>query len=372
MVKNESNLRFILILVLLCMILGCNAIQSTNDATSLKPVPIKNASETVILLNQGESVRECILSDPASALAWSQKQNMFPVGGRWGTWIDQFTLSNHAEPAEPSGLYHLSSQQPSYGRLLISNVFYTPHSLGLIFLLDYQPLQIQTDFGVQVAYYLPEIPVGAEQAVEFLFPPFPPGLHHLSVIEITDPESESTDLDYRWNQQQSFSEQRFDLWVDIDAIPAGTPAFGSPEQMMAAGFKLPFDMVELDSSPHKLIEALQLEGGTQHEVGLLFTAEAYISNMPPYTGTLPLRIGVFWNEALHTAFDYELDPKLKLSEPLLLPFTIETPSEPGQYQMQVVVFPIPWHPHFNVNGEWIAFNHASFSRRIPVRVIEKR
>jgi hypothetical protein len=198
------------------------------------------------------------------------------------------------------------------------------------------------------------------------------GLHHLSVLLITDPESESTDPDYRWNQQKSFSEQRFDLWVDIEALPADAPTFANQEQAMAAGgFRSQFDIVELDAS-HQLIEALQYEAGTEKEVGLLFTAEAQNSSGPPYAGTLPLRIGVFWNDTLHTAFDYELDPKLKLSEPLLLPFPIEAPAEPGSYQLHVVAFATPWHPHFNADGEWIAFNHASFSRRIPVSVVEKR
>lgn len=378
MLKNESKLRFIVTLVLLCTVLGCSAIQFSRAPTALEPVPVQPFDGTIILLNEGEDVRERILSDPASALAWGQKQNAFPTGGRWGTWLGQFTLSNDEHAARPSGLYRLSSQQPAYGRLLISHVYNTPHSLALIFLLNYQPLQIQTESGLQAAYYLPEMPAGAELAVEFLFPPLPQGLHHLSMILITDPESESTDPEYRRNQQWSFSEQRIDLWVDIEAIPADTPAFASLEQARSATFKLLFDLVELDPSPHKrseelqLIEALQLEASAQNEVGLRFVAEAYSSNLPPYTGTLPLRIGVFWNEALYTAFDYELDPKLKLAEPLLLPFTIETPSEPGQYQMHVIAFPIPWHPHFDADGEWIAFNLASFSRRIPVSVIEKR
>ena len=373
MVKNKSVLRSVVILILLFVVLGCNSIQSFRDSTSLKPVPIQPPSETVALLNEGENVRERILSDPASALAWDQKQNMFPVGGRRSTWLMQFTLSNDENPSEPSGLYRLSSKQPSYGRLLVSNAFHKTHDLGLVFLFDYQPLQVQVESELQSAYYMPEIAVGAQRAVEFLLPPFPAGWHHLSVILITDPKSKSLDMDYRWAQQQSFSEQRFDLWIDIEAIPAGTPAFVSQEQAIAAGgFRSQFEIVELDSSPYKLIGELHFEVGTENEVGLLFAAEEQISNSPSYTGTLPLRIGVFWNDALHTAFDYELDPKLKLSEPFLLPFTIETPSEPGQYQMQVVAFPIPWHPHFDADGEWIAFNHASFSRRIPVSVIEKR
>jgi len=372
MPQNESKLRFIITLVLLCTVLGCSAIQFSRAPTALKPVLVQPFDGTIILLNEGEDVRERILSDPANALAWRQKQNAFPVGGRWGTWLGQFTLSNDEHVARSSGLYRLSSQQPAYGRLLISHVYNTPHSLALIFLLNYQPLQIQTESGLQAAYYLPEMPAGAELAVEFLFPPLPQGLHHLSMILITDPESESTDPEYRRNQQGSFSEQRLDLWVDIEAMPADAPAFDSLEQASSASFKLLFDLVESDSAPHKLIEELQLEAGTRNEVGLRFLAQEHISNLPPYTGTLPLRIGVFWNEALYTAFDYELDPKLKLAEPLLLPITIETPSEPGQYQMQVIAFPIPWHPHFDADGEWIAFNLASFSRRIPVSVIEKR
>jgi hypothetical protein len=373
MAKNKSNLRFFITLSLVFVVLGCNSIQSFCDSTSLKPIPIQLYSETVTVLSEGENVRERILGDQDSAFAWNQKQNMFPVGGQWGTWLTQFTLSNDYKPQKTGGLVRLSSQQPSYGRLLISNVFQTPHSLGLMFLLDYQPLYVRIDSDVRVAYYLPEMPVGAEQAIEFLFPPFPKGLHHLSIVLITDPESESTDPDYRWSQQQSFSEQRFDLWVDIEAIPANTPAFVNQEQAIAAGgFRSQFEIVEIDSSPYKLVEELQFEVGTNNKLGLLFAVEEQSSNSPPYTGTLPLRIGVFWNDTLHTAFDYELDPKLKLSEPFLLPFTIETPTEPGAYQMQIIAFATPWHPHFNADGEWIVFNHASFSRRIPVDVVEKR
>lgn len=246
MARNKSYFYLTIILTLLFVISGCNVISSSRESSSLTPVPIQTPNGAITFLNVGEEVRERILSDPASALAWEQKQNMYPVGGHRSTWLNQFTLSNSEESTKPSGLYHLSAQQPVYGRLLISNIFHTPHSLGLIFLLDYQPLQIQTESGVQSAYYLPQMPVGAEAAVEFLFPPFPQGLHHLSIVLITDPESTSIDPEYRWNQQRSFSEQRFDLWVDLDAIPVDTPTFVNREQAIAAGaFRAQFEVIDL-------------------------------------------------------------------------------------------------------------------------------
>jgi len=370
-IKNQRGLACMSVLLTMAISLACSLVSLPGDSSALEPVSVKNAG-TVIVLSEGDGVREDFLSNLESQLAWSQKLDMFPVNGRWSTWLAQFTLAPDEEPVAPHGFYRLSPQQPSYGRLLVSNIFYTPHSLRLVFFLDYQPLLVQTKSGLQETYYMPEMPVGAEQAVELRFPPLPKGLHHLSILLITDPESESVDLEYRGNQQRSCSEQRYDLWVGIEELPSDVPAFPNREQAVSGGgFRAVFDVVKSAPPPYALIEELDLDPGTEHELGLLFAAEEQSSNSPPYTGTLPLRIGVFWNDRLYAASEYELDPRQKLSEPMLLPYSITAPTEPGHYQMQIVIWLFPWHALHSADGDWISFGKVSFSRRILVTVADR-
>ncbi len=337
-----------------------------------KPSPLESADissssvGSIIILNEGEATRDLILSNSESELAWRQKQTQFPVGGDWSTWLAQFTLSADEQPAAPSGLIRLPPQQTSYGRLLVSNVFHKPHSLALVFLLDYQPVSVQDETGTQPSYYVPEIPVGAERALEFLMPPIPRGLHHLSILLITDPESASTDVDYRQAQQRSFSEQRFDLWVGIDEIPDKVPTFQNIEQAVSSGgYRSLFEVVYPDD-PEQQVETLKLEPGADRMLALRFNHELPTDNLEPYTGTLPLRIGIFWNDQLQRVVDYESDPRSVWRA--ALPIDVHAPLEPGSYQLQVVAFQIPWHAQFNADGEWIAFGKAAFSRRILVEV----
>jgi hypothetical protein len=353
--------------LLLCLTLSSylTSCSTPDDVSSIKPIKVDNAG-SIVMLSEGEAVRDLILSNAESELAWRQKQARFPVGGEWSTWLAQFTLAADEQPATPSGLIILPPQQVSYGRLLVSNVFHKPHSLALVFLLDYQPLSVQSELDMLPAYYVSEMPVGAEHAFEFLIPPIPHGFHHLSILLITDPKSTSTDIDYRQAQQRSFSEQRFDLWVGINEIPDGTPSFPSIEQAVAAGgYRSTFEVVHPDD-PDREIERLELEAGVDHVLALRFNQELPTVNLEPYTGTLPIRIGIFWNDHLQDALDYEFDPQL--TEPIVFPINIHVPPEPATYQLQVVAFQIPWHAQFNAEEEWIAFGKAAFSRRMLVEV----
>jgi hypothetical protein len=337
--------------------------EPTDGMSPHMPVEVDEAG-TVVLVDEGPVLRDLVLSNSKSQQAWQDKQAMFPVGGRWSTWLAQFTMSVDKEPVPPKGLIRLPAHHTSFGRLLVSNVFHTPHSLGLVFLLDYQPLLVQDATGEQAIYYIPEIPVGAEQAFEFLLPPMSEGLRHLSILLITDPDSTSTDADYRWAQQQSFSEQRFDIWVGIEEIPKDTPVFQDLEEAISAGgFRSRFEVVQ-SHQPDQLIERLELDPNTEHQIALRFTNEEQAENTHPYTGTLPVRIGIVWDDHLRSVFDYEHDPTIP--EPPLLSLIIQTPVEPGTHQLQVIAFQIPWHALFNAQGEWISFGKAAFSRRILV------
>jgi len=368
--SNKVNFRSICAVSVLGIVLSgiigiVTACEPTGGASPYMPVEVDEAG-TVVLVDEGPALRDLILSNSESQQAWQDKQTMFPVGGRWSTWLAQFTMSVDREPVSPKGLIRLPAHQASFGRLLVSNVFHTPHSLGLVFLLDYQPLLVQDASGEQAIYYIPEMPVGAEQAFEFLLPPMSEGLRHLSILLITDPDSTSTDSDYRWAQQHSFSEQRFDLWIDIEKVPKDTPAFQDLEEAISAGgFRSRFEVVQ-SHQPDQLIERLELEPDTDHQIALRFTNEEQAENTQPYTGTLPVRIGIFWDDRLRSVFDYEHDPTIP--EPPLLSLIIHSPGEPGIHQLQVVAFQIPWHALFNAQGEWISFGKAAFSRRILVNV----
>ncbi|HET90312.1 MAG TPA: hypothetical protein ENN99_06190 [Chloroflexi bacterium] len=364
--SNKVIFHLLCIMLVVCIMLpSCTNGRNSSQVSPYKPTEVSDAG-TIVLLNKGSVVRDLILSNTESQQAWQDKQTVFPVGGRLSTWLAQFTMSVDREPVSPKGLIRLPAHRASLGRLLVSNVFHTPHSLGLVFLLDYQPLLVQDASGEQAAYYIPGMPVGAEQAFEFLLPPMSEGLHHLSILLITDPNSTSTDSDYRWDQQRSLSEQRFDLWVGINEIPKDTPAFQDVEQAISAGgFRSRFEVVQ-PHQPDQLIERLELDPNAEHRIALCFINEQQTENTQPYTSTLPVRIGIFWDDHLQSAFDYKLDPTIP--EPFLLPLIIQTPTEPGTHQLQVIAFQIPWHAQFNAQGEWISFGKAAFSRRILVNV----
>lgn len=356
------HLAFILCALVPCRLSSCGA---PDNASPLEPISVSEAG-SIVVLNEGEATRSLILSNAESALAWRQKRTRFPVGGERSTWLAQFTLSADEEPAAPSGLIRLPPWQVSYGRLLVSNVFHKPHSLALVFLLDYQPLSVQGENGTLPGYHVPEMDVGGERAFEFLIPPIPRGLHHLSTLLITDPESTSADINYRQAQQRSFSEQRFDLWVGIEEIPRSIPTFQSFEQAASAGgYRSLFEVVYPDD-PDRQVEALEFEPGVEHTLALRFKHELPTDNLEPYTGTLPIRIGIFWDDRLQEAFDYESDSASVWQA--TVPINVHAPFEPGSYQLQVIAFQIPWHAQFDAEGEWIAFGKAAFSRRILVEV----
>ncbi len=342
-----------------------------------KIAPVTDVSPVVLLptevdaigeiepVDKGSAVHDLILSNAESQQAWQEKKELFPSGGRWSTWLSQFTMSASKDATPPTGLIRLPPDQVSFGRLLIANVLNKPHKLALIFLLDYQPLLVQDLFDSQPAYYTPEIAVDEEVAFEFLFPPMSQGFHQLSILMITDPDLEPEDPMYRQALKLLFTEQRYDLWVGIDEIPPDVPVLLSRDQAIeAGGFLHSLDVLNpkrLDERPARL----QLFSDTQTQLELCFWGnEEPDSRAQSRVDTQPVAIGVFWDDRLTGWVEYELDPLRRFR----LPVVIKTPTTEGVHHLQVVVFQTPWYAQYDAEDERIAFGKATSSNRILVEV----
>ena len=189
----------------------------------------------------------------------------------------------------------------------------------------------------------------------------------MAILLITDPESLSTDSEYRMMQQHSFSEQRFDLWADAALGASGVPVFETAELGQAAASR--FADIELAASPlaqeNALLDSLTLEPGQEHCLYLhLFNKKSEVN--APYAGPVPLRIALFWDDRLGQVLDYDL--LADAPDNVVLPLLAQAPTQAGSHQFEVVVFSFPRWSQFNSVGQRTGFPFAAYSRRVLVEV----
>lgn len=309
------------------------------------------------------SIKNTILQTDDEKELWQQKNAFMSPDSEWGGWLVEGKILPHSSRAP----YRLPAHQELRGFVLVRNAWKKPHSLRLIFLLDSQQVPFMRSGRMDYFYDLPDLEPQEDGAFEFVFPALSRGFHQLAILLITDPESLSTDRIYRNLQQHSFSEQRFDLWADIELSPSEAPVFGTAALGQAAASR--FADVEVVASPdpgtNEPLTSLGLKTGEGYCVNLrIFNEKSEVN--APYTGAVPLLIAVFWNDRLEQILDYDL--LADAPDHLTLPLLIKAPMQPGSYQLTVAVLTFPGWSQYKAVEERTSYPHAAFSQRIFVEV----
>ena len=315
-----------------------------------------------------EVIKQATTGVPEAEEQWLQKTTFFAPESNWGTWLTmleiqpRLEMEMYAESPIP-----LPSETELQGFLLIRNAWKKPHTLRIIFLIDFQQVHVLQGASPSYYYDFPLVEPQEDRGVKFSLPTLSEGFHQLSILTITDAGDDSTDNDYRFLQQKSFSEQRYDLWIGNTLRPSDAPFFDYPELGMVASNR--FANIQVIRSPNdkasQPLETLSLQAEQKTCLNLRFF------NAPPEADTtgvdaMPLHIAVFWDDELSEIVDYDFPPDAP--ENLTLPIKVKAPSEAGSYQLGIVVFTFPGYSQFKSIGERTGFPMGAFSRRILVEV----
>jgi len=321
----------------------------------------------------------------------SIKDQMFGIAGTENNWQEMLSFLEKTEGSgawitishiESLDLYEepystnpnrLPPQRSTTARSLICNRYFKPHSLRIIFMIDYQQVPVVSNGQSKKLYYdLPVLQPKEEFALEYIIPPLSAGLHHFTILLITDPESESDDLFYRFQQQLSFGEQRYSLWVGVQELDQADNLLGTVDPPSAPvhysrALQLP-RFLDPTTTPEERspIHRLQLKAGTVHKMDLTLTAPQPEENSTSLGQTFPVLIGVFWNDEMREIAEYHV-PILEESEhEITLP--IHVPEQPRAQQMMVVVFGAPYNREFDNQGQRILYPKTGFTQRILVEI----
>src|SRR3972149_5433528 len=199
--------RRILILVVSIFVTGC-APSAQSECTQLHSV--EQSPFTLEVVNQDtEVVKDAALQPPGAQELWQQKTAFLAPENGWTGWATQLTV---APKAETGGYLEnpilVPAQEQIRGFFLVRNGWNRPHTLRVIFLLDFQQVPVLVENKVTHFYDLPLMEPQEDKAFEFMLPGLSQGFHKLSILLIADPENYSLDIEYRFFQQKSFSELR--------------------------------------------------------------------------------------------------------------------------------------------------------------------
>lgn len=343
----------------------------TNDCLELQLAGSPPA--TLRVVNEDfASIQQIIFQTAALQQEWQLVTAFFAPASDWGGWATIVKADPRVETpalADKENPIPLPADAESTLYIMARNAWKNPHALRLVFLLDFQQtLVLQTDGRKSYHYDWAAIQPQADRAVAVRLPVLSPGLHQLSVLLIADPNELSEDGWYRLLQQKSFHEDRYDLWVGAESLPANVPAFESAEMGQAAASRM--GGIEFIAQPEKErnepLVSLALKPGQAFCVQLRFYNELSSVNAP-YTEPLPLFLAIFWDDKLNQQMIYDL---LKdAPDNLTLQLKLTAPLETGMHQLHAVVFQMPGYSQFNADGrERTGYPTANFSRRVLVTV----
>lgn len=315
------------------------------------------------------TVKEVVLGSPLAQSYWAEQTNHYASGqwSSWATWLD-------VRPKEPVPrelaipILLTNGPQPHRGYLFIHSFWKQPHPARVSFLLDYQQARIQVPGGAPTYFYdLPSIAPQAEVGLEFMLPPLSPGFHQLSVLLIMDPLTTTTDLPYRVAQRGALAAYDYDVWVDTPPFQPEVPRFDDQAVGLAAAART--NVVMVMENPRAQVKqpvlSLNVPPNATTCVNLDLLSEWNEELHGAYTGTVPMRLGVFWNDQLTEVLDYGLPPKTSND---YLPLNLRTPAEPGTYQLGLMVFRFPGYSRLKGFGQSTLFAQSVFSQRIVVNV----
>jgi len=361
---------FFAVFVLLGFAISAQYLISTqSQCIDLKPA--KRAEVTLRALDDNlESIEAVALQTAEDQEEWHQKTAFVPPESDLGGWVTIIKVDpnlNTGLLAKKKNPILLPAQAETKIFLMVRNAWKKPHTLRVIFLLDFQQVPIHGPHGVTDYYDFPVMASQEDQALALTLTALPPGFHQLSILWIADPENTSSDSVYRLLQQKSFQEERFDLWVGINAPPTATLVFEDAKIGQDASNR--FGGIEFVASPtdktNEPLTSLVLKPSDEHCLNLrLFNAKPGTDAL--YTDSVPLFIAVFWNDKLEQIVNYDLSASSP--ENLTLRLRVQAPSEAGSYQLSAAVFTFSGYSQFDGTGTRVGYPIGTFTRRILVAV----
>jgi len=336
------------------------------------------ASTTLLeIVNEDrDAIQDIALKTEYARSAWEQKVGFFKPEGEWGGWVTQLQIDTPLTSNDDHFIENpirVPAKAKVHGYFLVRNAWKKSHDLRVIFFLDFQQVLVKKLDKSYGYYDLPVMESQEDRAFEFVISEMADGFHQLSFLLITDPQSLSTDSTYRALQQRSFYEGRYDLWVGINELPQNIMVFESSELGQSAASRL--GVIELLKSPidetNTPLFSMKLASEQKHclylrlfNCGIECRKESEVNKL--YSGPVPLRIGIFWNDKLEQVLNYDL--RADAPDNLTLQIEIETPKKPGLYQLHVVGFAFPGFSQFTASLERTTYPPGLYSRRILVDV----
>ncbi len=372
--QNPFRLLTLLVIIQILLITNCTFFQGLKRDDFDFSTPPSATAQIEVVNQELESIRDHIFSSEETLASWEEKTAFFQPESEWGGWVSQlrfesetnFDVNRYIE--NPIRLPH----QPNIrGFFIVKNAWKQPHGLRIVFLLDFQQIPVLMLAKEQSYHDISVLQSQEERAFEFVLSGLTEGFHQLSILQITDPDTYYTDDFYRTLQQKSLSENRYDLWVNIDEPPGHSTIFESQEIGQAASGRIgSIDLVEFSGKalPMKSISALT---GEEVEIKLrLFNCgqtcqQTYESDMQ-YQASIPVKIGVFWNDFQTLILEYDLEAEVP--DELVFTTHIIVPSEPDTYYLSIVGFALPGYSQFDESLTRVVFPSGLFSQRIKVVV----
>lgn len=336
------------------------------DLSSAQP----SAATFEIVGTDVTKVKEMVLDKPALQKEWQQRLDFNHPDSEWSTWMTSLKISPQGPMPDDrtKPIVLTNGAELHHGYFLIHSAWKQPHPARVSFLLDYQQVRISVPGAAPAYFYdLPVIEPQAEYGLEFTLPPLSPGFHMLSVLLIMDPLTTTTNMPYRTAQRGALAAYDYDLWVDTPPFQPEVPHFDNHEVGLAASARTNVVLVmENPRAPQKWpVLSLSVQPNATTCVNLNLLSEWNEAAHGAYTGTVPMRVGVFWNDQLTEVLDYGLATKTSYD---YLPLNLRTPAEPGTYQLGLVVFRFPGYSRFKDFSQRTLFAQSVFSQRIVVNV----
>ncbi len=314
--------------------------------------------------NDVETAKRIVLQTKEDIDDWEQKISLFSSESAWSGWATKIKIipsSNVTFFSHIENPILISAETETTVFLLVRNGWKLPHTLRIITLLEFQPTSVVLANGSESNFYdLLDMAPQEDRVFVFTLPNLSQGFHQLSILLVADPESVSFDKEYRLLQQKSFNEQRFDLWAGLEKPPANTPYFASAAIGQSAASRVGgIEFVSL-SGNQNVLKPQTFRSGDK----ICATLRLIITKGDTYEESIPLRIGIFWNDKLEQILDYKLPPRA--FDNLSLTIKVQIPQHSGNYQFNAVLFTFPGYSQFDSVTERTGYPLGAFTQRVIV------
>lgn len=319
--------------------------------------------------------KQKLLNAPDRVAERAQAWAMFGPKGGWQGLISFVEVQPQGVPSPWTRPAVITSALRQHLFYLVGSGFTATYPLRIVFLVDNAQATIKVPGTEAPAdfYDVPALESYGEHALEFALPPLEPGFHQLSMLFITDPATTTTDYYERSFQRGALAEGRLDMWVDTVPFAPEVPGFDNLMVGISATARI-YRMAVVEPPRRgwgqppgvKWVTSLTLQAQQTTCLHLDLFYHWQEEWHGAYTGTVPLRLGVFWNDKMTQVLDYPLGKHE--GDDLILPLNVQAPAEPGLYQLSLVVFPFPGYRLNADFGKETLPASAKFSQRIVVNV----